>query len=103
MTKLGRRASAQDEGGPQLSHRGSLKSFKLGRLAFVPSALYEEVEEKDPCHPQRQPKFDKISVIFYLIFSIQQYFDFGTDPPPFGLFLQFVTFFVWIGPLSQNN
>ena len=67
--KLGRRASAQDEGGPQLSPRGSLKLLKVGRLAFVPSALEVEVEEKDPSPPQRQPKFVKISVIFSIYFS----------------------------------
>ena len=74
MTKLGRRSSAQEEEGPQLSRRGSLKSLKVGRLAFLPSVLEEEVEEKDPCHLQRQPKFVNITVIFYFVFSILKYF-----------------------------
>ena len=47
--------------------------LRLGRLLFLSSVLEEEVEDKDPCHPQRQPKFVKISVIFNFIISIQQY------------------------------
>ena len=67
MSKLVRWVSAQEEGGPQLSPTGSLKSLKVRGLVSVPSVLVEEVEVKDPCHPQRQPKFVKISVIFYFL------------------------------------
>ena len=67
MTQLGRRASVQEEKDLNFPPRGSLKSLKLGRLPFLPSAPQEEVGEKDPYHPQRQPKFVKISVIFYFI------------------------------------
>ena len=64
MMKLGRRARAQEEKDPNFPPRGNLKSLRV---------LEEEVEDKDPCHPQRQPKFVKISVIFNFIISIQQH------------------------------
>ena len=71
--EVGEPASAQEEKDPKLPPRGSLKLLKLGSLPFLPSVLEEEVEDKDPCHPQRQPKFVKISDIYNFIISIQQY------------------------------
>ena len=35
-------------------------------------------------------------------FEMQTFFDYGADPPTFGLFPKFVTFFVWIAPLTHK-